>query len=96
MGQWLARHLLGLVEGGYDDVPFFWSGHYDVSLRYVGHVDAPDDRSLDGDAAARDVAVTYAEEGERQALLTCGRDRAALAFERELERRGSNLLPARE
>jgi NADPH-dependent 2,4-dienoyl-CoA reductase/sulfur reductase-like enzyme len=34
MGQWLARHLLGMAEGAYQDVPFFWSGHYDLSLRY--------------------------------------------------------------
>lgn len=87
MGQWLARHLLGLVEGGYDDVPFFWSGHYDVSLRYVGHVASPADRSIDGTVEDRDVAVYFSEDGEREAVLTCGRDRAALVFEHALETR---------
>lgn len=86
MGQWLARNLLGLVDGGYADVPFFWSGHYDVSLRYVGHVASPDDRTIDGDVDARDVAVYFSEDGGRQAVLTCGRDRTALAFEHQLER----------
>ncbi len=88
MGQWLARHLLGLADGGYEDVPFFWSGHYDVSLRYVGHVGSPDDRSVDGDPAGQDVAVTFADKGEPRALLTCGRDTAALAFELSLDRAG--------
>lgn len=83
MGQWLARHLLGLVDGDYGDVPFFWSGHYDVSLRYVGHVASPEERHIDGDIAAKDFAVSFEEEGKRQALLTCGRDREALIFEAE-------------
>ncbi len=86
MGQWLARHLLGRIEKGYDDVPFFWSGHYDLSLRYVGHVASPEDRTIDGDAAARDVAVHFAENGREQALLTAGRDRMSLEREHEWER----------
>ncbi|MBB4154871.1 NADPH-dependent 2,4-dienoyl-CoA reductase/sulfur reductase-like enzyme/nitrite reductase/ring-hydroxylating ferredoxin subunit [Sphingomonas jinjuensis] len=86
MGQWLARHLLGLVDGGYDKVPFFWSGHYDVNLRYVGHVETPDDACVDGDIDARDFALHLKEDGREQALLTCNRDRAALEFERDLER----------
>ncbi|MEH3099092.1 FAD-dependent oxidoreductase [Sphingomonas adhaesiva] len=87
MGQWLARHLLGQVSDGYDDVPFFWSGHYDLSLRYVGHVASPEDRTIDGDVAARDVAVHFAEDGREQALLTAGRDRLSLEREAEWERR---------
>lgn len=87
MGQWLARHVLGLVDGDYADVPFFWSGHYDVSLRYVGHVAAPEDHIVEGDVQKPDFAVLFAEDGERQAVLTGGQDGAALAFERDLEKR---------
>ncbi len=85
MGQWLARHLLGQVEDGYDHVPFFWSGHYDLSLRYVGHVASPEDRTIDGDVAAQDVAVHFAEAGREQALLIAGRDRQSLEREHEWE-----------
>lgn len=88
MGQWLARHLLGQVEDGYREVPFFWSGHYDLSLRYVGHVASPEDRAIDGDIAAQDFAVTFAEDGRDQAILTAGRDRFSLETERDWERRG--------
>jgi NADPH-dependent 2,4-dienoyl-CoA reductase/sulfur reductase-like enzyme/nitrite reductase/ring-hydroxylating ferredoxin subunit len=86
MGQWLARHLLGLTEGSYDKVPFFWSGHYDVNLRYVGHVETPENGRIDGDVDGHDFALHLAEDGREQALLTCNRDRAALEFERDLER----------
>lgn len=86
MGQWLARHLLGQVEDGYDHVPFFWSGHYDLSLRYVGHVASPENRTIEGHVAAQDVAVRFAEDGREQALLTAGRDRLSLEREHEWER----------
>ncbi len=87
MGQWLARHLLGQVDGGYDEVPFFWSGHYDLSLRYVGHVTSADERRIDGDASAQDVAVYFDEDGREQAVLTAGRDILSLERERDWERR---------
>lgn len=86
MGQWLARHLLGRGEGEFAEVPFFWSGHYDLSLRYVGHVASPEDRRIDGDMAEKDFAVTFAEQGREQAMLTAGRDVLALEWEHRRER----------
>ncbi|WP_375251297.1 FAD-dependent oxidoreductase [Sphingomonas sp.] len=87
MGQWLARHLLGLVEGDYVAVPFFWSGHYDTNLRYVGHADSPDERRIDGDVAQQDAAVFFTGNGDEQAVLTIARDRQALKEEVRLEAR---------
>ena len=86
MGQWLARHLLGETDAEYGEVPFFWSGHYDANLRYVGHVASPDDRRIEGDVSEHDVAVHYREEDKEQALLTWGRDLAALKAEAEWNR----------
>ena len=80
-GQWLARSLLGVVSGGYGDTPFFWSGHYDTSLHYVGHVAKPEDRRIEGDVPAGDFAVFLKEDGKEQAVLTCGRDEIALEKE---------------
>ncbi len=80
-GQWLARSLLGEATGGYGDTPFFWSGHYDTSLHYVGHVAKPDDRRIEGDVSEGDFAVFLKEAGEDQAVLTCGRDTIALEKE---------------
>ncbi len=90
MGQWLARYFLGQASGDYREVPFFWSGHYDLSLRYVGHVASPEDRTIEGDVPARDFAVSFAEDGRKQAILTAGRDELALQKELEWEKDGGS------
>jgi apoptosis-inducing factor 3 len=87
MGQWLARTWLGLETDAYDAVPFFWSGQFDLNLRYVGHASDTDDRIIDGEPAAKDVAIVFREDGADQALLTCGRDRQSLQTEAEWEAR---------
>ncbi|RXD07281.1 (2Fe-2S)-binding protein [Sphingomonas sp. UV9] len=81
-GQWLARSLLGVVSGGYGDTPFFWTGQYDASLHYVGHVAKPDDRRIEGDVAEGDFAVFLKEDGKEQAVMTCG-DHDKIALEKE-------------
>jgi apoptosis-inducing factor 3 len=85
MGQVAARNILG-AEEKFDYVPFFWSAHYDVSINYVGHAERWDDVRVDGDAAARDVAVLFGRAGKPLALATIFRDGESLAFEVELER----------
>jgi len=99
MGQVAARNILGASER-FDDVPFFWSAHYDVSINYVGHAEKWDDVKVDGDAAARDVAVLFERAGKPLALATIFRDGESLAFEIELERaarrRAAEAVPMTE
>jgi NADPH-dependent 2,4-dienoyl-CoA reductase/sulfur reductase-like enzyme/nitrite reductase/ring-hydroxylating ferredoxin subunit len=84
MGQAAARNILGANEP-FDDVPFFWSAHYDVSINYVGHAERWDRTVVDGDAAKHDVAVRFDAAGKPLALATIFRDDQSLAFEIAME-----------
>jgi NADPH-dependent 2,4-dienoyl-CoA reductase/sulfur reductase-like enzyme/nitrite reductase/ring-hydroxylating ferredoxin subunit len=86
MGQAAARNMLGAGEA-FEQVPFFWSAHYDVSINYVGHAERWDALTVDGDAQQRDVAVRFEREGRLLALATIFRDEESLRAEIEMERR---------
>ena len=83
-GQTAARNMLGRRER-FDAVPFFWSRHYDVEIKYVGHAERWDRVQIDGSLDARDASVTFFRDGTALAVATVGRDReclrAELAFE---------------
>jgi len=84
-GQTAARNILGARER-FDQAPFFWSAHYDVSINYVGHAEQWDRVDVDGDAAEHDVAVRFTREGKLLALATLFRDEESLRGEIEMER----------
>jgi apoptosis-inducing factor 3 len=85
MGQTAARNMLGRRER-FDAVPFFWSQHYDVTIRYVGHAERWDAVKIDGSLDAQDCAVSYTSGGRTLAVATIARDRDNLQAEIELER----------
>lgn len=82
-GQVAAQNMLG-ARRPFRDVPFFWSAHHDVTIRYVGHAEAWDEIRVDGDLAARDAAFSYRKDGRTLAVATLGRDRQALDEARRL------------
>jgi apoptosis-inducing factor 3 len=84
-GQTAARNILGRQER-FDAVPFFWSQHYDVTIRYAGHAAHWDQVRIDGSLAAHDASVSYFDKGRWLAIATVGRDRECLQAELELER----------
>lgn len=92
-GQAAARNILGAREK-FQQVPFFWSAHYDVSINYVGHAEKWDRLDVSGDAAQRDVAVRFVRGGQMLALATLFRDEESLRAEIELERHGGVLAAA--
>jgi NADPH-dependent 2,4-dienoyl-CoA reductase/sulfur reductase-like enzyme len=83
-GQVAAENMLG-ASTSFHDTPFFWSAHYDVTIRYVGHAESWDSIEVDGDIAAHDCQIGYRKDGRLLAVATIGRDHAALEQSRLLE-----------
>lgn len=76
-GQVVAENMLG-ASIPFQDTPFFWSAHYDVTIRYAGHAESWDAIEVDGDIAAHDCTVSYRKNGRLLAVATIGRDPVAL------------------
>jgi 3-phenylpropionate/trans-cinnamate dioxygenase ferredoxin reductase subunit len=76
--------MLGRRER-FDAVPFFWSQHYDVTIRYTGHAEHWDAVQVDGSFDRRDGSVSFMRNGRRLAVATVSRDRENLRAEVELE-----------
>jgi NADPH-dependent 2,4-dienoyl-CoA reductase/sulfur reductase-like enzyme len=85
MGQAAARGILG-DAAAFDAVPFFWSAHYDTTIRYVGHAEKWDRIQVDGDLDTGDAVVSFMQGARALAVATIGRDRAALEAEMAMER----------
>ncbi len=95
-GQIAAANAVG-HNLRYDVVPFFWTMHFDYSVRVVGHASGRDERRVEGDPSGRDAAVHFMREGRAVAVATVERDRVALQVEVDMERRlggPAALLPA--
>jgi NADPH-dependent 2,4-dienoyl-CoA reductase/sulfur reductase-like enzyme/nitrite reductase/ring-hydroxylating ferredoxin subunit len=84
LGQVAARNMLGARER-YDDIPFFWSQHYDVPVNYVGHADSWDELTVEGDVAGRDCLVRYRRNGRLLAAASIHRNVQNLEAELALE-----------
>ena len=83
-GQVAARNMLGQRDP-FDAVPFFWSQHYDVTIRYVGHAERWDSVKIDGSLDRRAATVAFILGGTKRAVATVSRDRACLEAELALE-----------
>ena len=84
-GQTAARNILGARER-FDQVPFFWSAHYDVSINYVGHAEHWDRVDVDGVPKDRDVTVRFINDNRTRAVATIFRDKESLDAEIAMER----------
>jgi NADPH-dependent 2,4-dienoyl-CoA reductase/sulfur reductase-like enzyme len=93
LGQTAARNMLGARER-YEDVPLFWSQHYDVPINYVGHAESWDELTVEGDVAGRDCVVRYKRNGRLLAAASIYRDVQNLEAELALEDEGRALQAA--
>jgi NADPH-dependent 2,4-dienoyl-CoA reductase/sulfur reductase-like enzyme len=82
-GQVAAANMLGLHQR-YDAVPFFWTHHYDLELRYVGHAESWDEIRVDGSIAQRNCTTRFLRNGLLLAAACIGRDLESLQIEAEL------------
>ena len=83
-GQTAARNILGQQER-FDAVPFFWSKHYDFSVRYTGHAEKWDEAAVSGDLAKQEFSVAYKAGGKTLAVASVKRDVENLKAEVALE-----------
>jgi NADPH-dependent 2,4-dienoyl-CoA reductase/sulfur reductase-like enzyme len=90
-GQTAARNILGARER-FTVPPFFWSNHFDLHIRYVGHGSGDDRATESGDLKAKNASVIFRDGDKLTAVASIGRDlenlKAELALERGEEFRG--------
>ena len=84
-GQVAAANMLGGATP-FTAAPFFWTKHFDLSVRYVGHAGPDAAVDIEGSPADRDAAVWFRQRDRTDALATLGRDPLSLSYERDLER----------
>lgn len=82
-GQAAAANMLGANQA-FADVPFFWTHHYGMDLRYTGHAQPWDEVQIDGTLLAHDCTARYFRDGKLLAAASIGRDRENLAIEAQL------------
>ncbi len=84
-GQVAAANMLG--EGAaHVDAPFFWSHHYDHSIRYVGHAADWDRIDVEGSIDAGDFTARYFRGSSLLAAASLGRDHDCLAIHEQLNK----------
>ncbi|MET4073262.1 FAD-dependent oxidoreductase [Hymenobacter sp. UYCo722] len=83
-GQTAARNILG-QRVKFDAVSFFWSKHYDLSIRYVGHAEKWDSAPIRGDLAQPEFSIAYQVDGKTLAVASVKRDLENLKAEVALE-----------
>ncbi|MFL5574754.1 MAG: FAD-dependent oxidoreductase [Gemmatimonadaceae bacterium] len=97
-GQVAARNVLHQARGEplerFDVVPFFWSAHYDATIRYVGHAERWERVDVAGDVGKSDGSVAFRAGGRTLAVASVGRDLENLRAELALERNDETALGA--
>lgn len=91
-GQTAARNVLGQRER-FEAVPFFWSQHYNLSVRYSGHAEQWDQLTRAGSPAAGPAAsFVFRLKGRTLAVASMQRDVENLQAEVALESNDEAVL----
>ncbi len=70
-GQHAARAMLGASDA-YEEVPFFWTRHYDTSVKYTGWGDSFDRLAVRGDVEGGTFLAGYYRDGRLCAVAAAG------------------------
>jgi NADPH-dependent 2,4-dienoyl-CoA reductase/sulfur reductase-like enzyme/nitrite reductase/ring-hydroxylating ferredoxin subunit len=89
--QVAALNMLGR-RVPFQAVPFFWSNHYDLAIRFTGYAGLDAKSVMTGSLAERDCLIAYGEAGKFTAAATVGRDRDALIIEEGLEKGDTEVI----
>lgn len=82
-GQAVAGNLLG-DQRLFDDPPFFWTHHYGIDLRYLGHGRGWTRVEVEGRPADNDCLAKFYHDDALVAAAAIGRDRDLLALQPQL------------
>lgn len=91
-GRAAARNMVG-ESVAFKSVPFFWTGQYDVKLRYIGHAEGWDETIVQGSIEEKDFLVFYVKEKQILAVSGIGRDKEIAAISQIL---GTSQMPGIE
>lgn len=64
----------------FSGIPFFWTGQFDLKMRYVGHAEDWDDLIVQGSLEDRKFLAFYCKANQVRAVAGCGRDRDIAAI----------------
>lgn len=81
-GQVAAANMLGRDEA-FTMVPFFWTKHFDLSIRYVGHAEKWDETRVEGDLTHRNCLVRFRRDDRDLAVATVERDKDFFVLRRQ-------------
>ena len=76
----LAESDPTVADVPFEGVPYFWTGQFGLSLRYVGHAEDWDEVVVDGSLDEPAFLAGYVEGGAVRAVAAVGRDKDAAAF----------------
>ena len=90
-GRIAARNMIG-EKVKFASVPFFWSGQFDVKLRYAGHAENWDDIIIQGNLDEQEFLAFYVKDNQILAVAGSQHDKDIAAIT-ELIRSASQQMP---
>lgn len=85
-GRTAARNMTG-ESVAFESVPFFWTGQYDVNLRYIGHAEKWDDIVIQGSLEDKSFLAFYVKDEQALAVAGIGRDQDIAALSELMSRK---------